>query len=58
MICRDYPLLMSQPRARFRFWHQLLQFIEDGRVIPVVGQGLLTVPVEGREVLLYTYSTP
>jgi len=30
-----------------RFWDQLLQFIEEGRVVPVIGQDLLRVPVEG-----------
>jgi hypothetical protein len=37
------------------FWDQLLQFIEEGRVVPIVGQNLLTVDIEGRQVLLYPY---
>jgi TIR domain/SIR2-like domain len=36
-------------------WERLLQYIEDGAVIPVVGQELLSVEVEGRTVLLYEY---
>lgn len=35
------------------FWDQLLQFIEEGRVVPIVGQDLLTVGFEGRRVNLY-----
>lgn len=37
------------------FWDQLLQFIEEGRVVPIVGQDLLTVDIDGRQVLLYSY---
>jgi hypothetical protein len=37
------------------FWEQLLQFIEDGQVVPVVGQDLLTLRLEGRQLLLYSY---
>ena len=37
------------------FWDQLLQFIEEGRIVPIVGQDLLTVDVDGQEVLLYPY---
>jgi hypothetical protein len=29
-------------------WEQLLQSIEEGRVIPVVGRGLLTITVDGK----------
>jgi hypothetical protein len=36
-----------------RFWDQLLQFIEEGRVVPVVGQDLLQIEVEGQTLLLY-----
>ena len=36
-----------------RFWDQLLQFIEDGRVVPVVGQDLLQMEMDGRTVSLY-----
>jgi hypothetical protein len=35
------------------FWEQLLEYVEEGCVVPVVGQGLLTVEVAGREVPLY-----
>jgi hypothetical protein len=35
------------------FWEDLLAFIEDRRVIPIVGAELLTIPIEGRQVPLY-----
>lgn len=35
------------------FWDQLLQFIEEGRVVPIVGRDLLTVGFEGRRTHLY-----
>jgi hypothetical protein len=35
------------------FWEQLLEYIEEGRVVPVVGQALLTLPLGEREVPLY-----
>ena len=35
------------------FWEDLLAFIEDGRVIPVVGAELLTVEEGGKQVSLY-----
>ena len=35
------------------FWDDLLAFIEEGRVVPVVGPELLTVKVDGHEVPLY-----
>lgn len=35
------------------FWEQLLEYIEEGCVVPVVGQGLLTLPLAGREVPLH-----
>ncbi len=35
------------------FWDDLLAFIEDGRVIPVVGAELYNIVIEGREVPLY-----
>jgi hypothetical protein len=35
------------------FWDDLLAFIEEGRVIPVVGPELCRVRVDGREVSLY-----
>jgi hypothetical protein len=34
-------------------WDQLLEFIEEQRVVPIVGQDLLTVEWQGRAVLLY-----
>jgi TIR domain/SIR2-like domain len=36
-----------------RFWDQLLQFVEEGRVIPVVGPDLLRMEVDGRQVPIY-----
>ncbi|HEY6322464.1 MAG TPA: toll/interleukin-1 receptor domain-containing protein [Thermoanaerobaculia bacterium] len=36
-----------------RFWEQLLQFIEEGRVVPIVGRDLLTLDLGDRQVLLY-----
>src|SRR6185295_9171342 len=36
-----------------RFWDQLLQLIEEGRVVPIVGQDLLVAEVGGRPVHLY-----
>ena len=38
-----------------RLWDQVLQFIEEGRVIPVVGPELLTLEVGGRTAHLYGY---
>jgi hypothetical protein len=35
------------------FWDPLLQFIEEGRVVPIVGPDLLTVGVDGRPGLLH-----
>jgi hypothetical protein len=37
------------------FWDQLLQFVEEGRVVPIVGQDLLTVDLDGRQGLLYSF---
>jgi len=37
------------------FWDQLIELIEEGRVVPVVGPGLLTVPNAGGRQLLYPY---
>jgi hypothetical protein len=36
-----------------RFWDQLLQLIEEGRVIPVVGQDVLQIEIDGKPVSLY-----
>jgi hypothetical protein len=38
-----------------RLWNQVLQVIEEGRVIPVVGPELLTLEAGGRTVHLYGY---
>lgn len=38
-----------------RFWEKLLDFIEDGRVIPVIGPELLRLDINGEITLLYTY---
>jgi TIR domain-containing protein/SIR2-like protein len=38
-----------------RLWDQVLQFIEEGRVIPVVGPELLTLEAGGRTAHLYGY---
>ena len=35
------------------FWEDLLAFIEEGRVIPVVGKALLTIEEDGKQVSLY-----
>ncbi|HEY2296068.1 MAG TPA: toll/interleukin-1 receptor domain-containing protein [Thermoanaerobaculia bacterium] len=37
------------------FWGPLIQYIKAGRVVPVVGQDLLTLRMEGRQVPLYQY---
>ncbi len=38
-----------------RFWQQLLSFIEDGRVIPIVGPELLLMEINGEMTQLYSY---
>lgn len=38
-----------------RLWEQLLTFIKDERVIPIVGPELLKVDIAGETTLLYTY---
>jgi hypothetical protein len=38
-----------------RLWDQLLQFIDEGRVIPVIGPELLRVEIDGQNTLLYHY---
>ena len=40
-----------------RFWEQLLSFIDDGRVIPVIGPELLMLDINGEKTLLYSYLT-
>jgi hypothetical protein len=37
------------------FWDQLIELIEEGRVVPVVGKDLLTVPDANGRGLLYPY---
>ncbi|MBI3937949.1 MAG: toll/interleukin-1 receptor domain-containing protein [Betaproteobacteria bacterium] len=37
------------------FWDDLLECIEERRVVPIIGPDLLTVTVEGRETLLYPH---
>jgi hypothetical protein len=36
-------------------WEELLQLIEDGRVVPIVGRDLLTVELDGKQVFLYQW---
>jgi hypothetical protein len=38
-----------------RFWDQLLQLIEEGHVVPVVGQDLLTIQIDGQSRPLYLW---
>ncbi len=38
-----------------RLWEQLLDFIEDGRVIPVIGQELLLLEINGEKKLLHNH---
>jgi len=38
-----------------RLWEQLLTFIKDERVIPIIGPELLKVTIDGKTALLYTY---
>ena len=35
------------------FWDQLLELIDEGKVVPIVGQDLLTVPESTGHTLLY-----
>ena len=37
-----------------RLWDQLLQFIDEGRVIPVIGPELLLVEIDDKTTLLYS----
>jgi hypothetical protein len=44
------------PRAAVQYqWEQLLDYIEAGTVVPIVGQGLLNLEVEGTRKALDTY---
>ncbi|PYR75070.1 MAG: hypothetical protein DMF86_16410 [Acidobacteria bacterium] len=45
----------GDPSRHEELWERLLQYVEDGVVIPVVGQELLSVDVGGRTILLYEY---
>ena len=36
-------------------WDDLLGFIKGGKVVPVIGPDLLTVQIDGQEILLYHY---
>ena len=38
-----------------RLWKQLLNFIEEGRVIPVIGPELLILNIKGKTTFLYAY---
>jgi hypothetical protein len=38
-----------------QLWEQILQYIEDGQVIPIVGKDLLRLQADGRQVLLDEY---
>ena len=51
-------LITAEPDTGFNelFWEGLLLHIEERRVIPVVGQDLLTVDVEGRARPLYRWA--
>jgi hypothetical protein len=42
-----------KPGEMVRFWEQLLQLIEEERVVPIVGRDALTLDLDGRQVLLY-----
>jgi len=42
-----------KPGEMVRFWEQLLHFIEEERVVPIVGRDVLTLNLDGRQVLLY-----
>jgi len=37
------------------FWDDLIGFIKGGKVVPIVGQDLLTIEVDGRQVALYSH---
>ncbi len=38
-----------------RLWEQLIDFIDDGRVVPIIGQELLLLEINGEKKLLYDY---
>ena len=46
---------MSKSSTDSIFWDQLLQFIEEGCIIPIIGQDLLMIQKEDYEGLLYPY---
>jgi hypothetical protein len=48
-------MIASSKAETARFWDQLLQFIEEGRVVPIVGQDLLVCEIDGETTLLYPY---
>jgi len=41
------------PDSLERFWEDLLLFVEEGKVIPVIGPELVTVEHDGTSILLY-----
>lgn len=46
----------SEPAgADEELWDRLVQYVEDGAVVPIVGQELLTVTIDGAQVQLYDY---
>lgn len=45
----------APPAREEELWEQLLQLIEAGRVIPIVGRDLLTVELDGQRVLLHRW---
>jgi hypothetical protein len=52
------PNAMSSPGPSAegsRFWDQLLELVEEKRVVPIVGQDLLTPTIDGQQVRLYSY---
>jgi hypothetical protein len=45
----------GDPSRHEALWERLLQYIEDGQVVPIVGQELLTVDIGGQSGLLYEH---